>query len=246
MSITYSSYVSEIANLTVISSNTLVNGDTNFPTGIISGAIDYAEGRLYRELDLPVVSVVDTSTSMTCSSGVRTISLSTASGEPLVIEALNLFSSAGATSSNATRYPLNPASRAVIDAIYPTALSSQCGQPEFFARIGNTQVILGPTPDQAYGIELQATVRPSPLSASNSSTWLTQNVPELMIAASMVFMSGYMRDFGAQSDNPQMAQSWETQYQALMRSMSVDAERMKFQSAGWTSEQPSPLASPRP
>src|SRR5262245_335973 len=101
MSITYSSYVSEIAAITLISSTILVNGDNNFPTGILPAAIDYAEGRLYRELDLPVVSVVDTS--VTCSSGVRTISLSTVSGEPLVVERINLFSSAGTTSSNATR-----------------------------------------------------------------------------------------------------------------------------------------------
>jgi hypothetical protein len=244
MSINFTTYVSEIANLTVISSNILVNGDLNFPTGILPAAIDYAEGRLYRELDLPVVSVVDTT--VICTSGVRTLAISTAQGEPLEIEAINIFSSAGTTSSNASRVPLTPASRAVVDAIYPSALSSQCGQPEFFARISNATLILGPTPDQPYGVEMQATIRPSPLSANNSSTWLTQNVPDLMIAASMIFMSGYMRDFGAQSDNPQLAQSWEGQYKNLMGSMAVDARRMKFMSQGWTSQQPSPLASPRP
>jgi hypothetical protein len=242
MSITYNSYVSYIANITLISSTILVSGDNNFPTGILPAAIDYAEGRLYRELDLPVVSVVDTS--VTCSSGVRTISLSTVSGEPLIVERINLFSSAGTTSSNATRVPLMPTSLAVIDMTYPTALSSQCGQPEFFGRINNTSVALGPTPDQPYGVEMEVTYRPAPLSASNSSTWLTQNVPELMIAASMVFMSGYMRDFGSQSDNPQMAQSWEAQYKALVASQGVDTQRMKFMSQAWTSEQPNPLATP--
>ncbi len=242
MSLTYSSFVSEIASITVISSTVLVSGDTNFPTGIISAAIDYAEGRLYRELDLPVVSVVDTSVS--CSSGVRSISLSTTQGELLVIERLNLLTSAGATSSYAQRVPLTPASPAVIDCVYPSAASSNCGQPTYFARLSNVELIFGPTPDQPYGIEVQATIRPSPLSTTNSSTWLTQNVPELMIAGAMIFMSGYMRDYGAQSDNPQMAQSWENQYQQLMKSMSVDADRMKFQSAGWTSVQPSPNATP--
>lgn len=241
MSINYTTYVSEIATLTAITSAILVGGDNNFQ-GILPAGIDYAEGRLYRELDLPAVSIVDTS--VVCSSGVRTIAISTASGEPLIIEALNIFSSAGTTSSNGTRVPLTPSTRAVIDSIYPSALSSQCGQPEFFARISNDTLILGPAPDQPYGVEMQASIRPSPLSASNSSTWLTQNVPELMIAATMIFMSGHMRDFGAQSDNPQMAQSWESQYQNLMRSMNVDQLRMKFMSAGWTSEQPSPIANP--
>jgi len=241
MALTYSSYVSEIATLTVISSTVLVSGDTNFG-GIFPALIDYAEGRLWRELDLPVVSIVDTS--IVCSSGVRTVALSTAQGEPLVIQSLNLLTSAGALSSNATRVPLIPTSRAVVDAIYPSATSSNCGQPEFFYRVGNTQVILGPTPDQAYGTELMATIRPAPLSAANSSTWLTQNLPELMIAAGMIFAAGSMRNFGSQADDPKMAQSWEAQYGNLMKSASVDAMRMQFESQGWTSQSPSPLPSP--
>jgi len=241
MSLTYNSFVSEIATLTVISSTVLVNGDNNF-AGIMGGIIDYAEGRLYRELDLPVVSVVDRS--VTCTSGVRSIFLSTTQGELLVVTTLNLLTSAGATSSFATRIPLMPTSQGVVDAIYPSAASSNCGQPEFFTRLGNTELVLGPTPDQAYGTEVIATIRPSPLSAANSSTWLTQNIPELMIAAGMIFATGHMRDFGAQSDNPQMSQSWEGQYQALMKSMDIDSSRMKFESQGWTSQQPATNATP--
>jgi len=59
MALTYSSLVSEIATLTVISSTVLVSGDNNF-SGIMDGIIDYAEGRLYRDLDLLSASVTDT------------------------------------------------------------------------------------------------------------------------------------------------------------------------------------------
>ncbi len=241
MALTYATLISEVATLTVISSTVLVTGDNNFG-GVMNAAIDYAEGRLYRDLDLVSASIVDAS--VVCTSGVRTVSLSTAAGNPLQIDTLNLLSSAGTTSSNATRIPLIPTSRAVLDMVYPSARSSNCGQPQFFARLSDTQLIMGPSPDQAYGLEMQATVRPDPLSASNSSTWLTQNVPELMVAATMIFLTGYMRDFGAQSDNPQMAQSWEAQYKALMATASVDAMRQKFESAAWTSQSPSPLATP--
>lgn len=91
---------------------------------------------------------------------------------------------------------------------------------------------------------MQATIRPDPLSPSNSSTWLTQNVPELCIAAAMVFAAGYMRDFGAQSDDPKMAQSWETQYGNLMKTASQDSMRQKFESVAWTGQSPAPLATP--
>jgi hypothetical protein len=241
MSLTYSSYVSELATITVISSTVLETGDNNFG-GIIPATIDYVEGRLWRELDLPVASVTDTSVTM--SSGVRIVNLSTTQGEPLNIETYNIFTPAGATSSYATRVPLVPASKAVVDAIYPSATSSNCGQPQFFARVSNLELILGPTPDQGYGVESIVTTRPAPLSASNSSTWLTQNLPELMIAGSMVFLAGYMRNYGSQADDPKLAQSWESQYQNLIKSMDVDALRMSFESAGWTSKQPSPIATP--
>lgn len=241
MAINYSTLISECATLTVISSTILVTGDSNFG-GIMDAAINYAEGRLYRDLDLVSASIVDAS--VVCTSGVRTVSLSTTAGNPLQIDALNLLSSAGTTSSNSTRIPLVPAARSVIDMVYPSALSSNCGQPQFFARLSDTQVIMGPTPDQAYGIEMQATIRPDPLSASNSSTWLTQNVPELMVAATMVFLAGYMRNYGAQADDPQMAQSWEGQYKALMATASVDSMRQKFESAAWTAQSPTPLATP--
>ncbi len=237
--LTYNSFVSEIATITAITSSVLVNGDNNF-AGIMGGIIDYAEGRLWRELDLPIASVTDTS--VVCASGVRSINLSTTQGTLLVIQTLNLFSSAGTTSSNGTRLPLLPASQAVIDAIYPSATSSNCGQPQYFTRLSDVQIVFGPTPDQAYRTEVIATTRPNPLSATNQTTWLSLNVPELLVAAGMVFAAGHMRDFGAQSDNPQMAQSWEGQYQALFKSMDVDSARMKFESAGWTSQQPAPIA----
>jgi hypothetical protein len=241
MVLTYTTLVSEIATVTAISSTVLVDGDNNF-RGIMPALIDYMEGRLYRDLDLISASIVDAS--VVLSSGVRGVALSTAQGLPLQIDALNLITPPGATASNATRVPLVPASRAVLDAIYPSELSSNCGQPEFFARLSDTTIIFGPTPDQAYGIQMQATIRPDPLSESNSSTWLTQNVPELCIAAGMVFAAGYMRDFGAQSDNPQMAQSWESQYNNLMKTASQDSMRQKFESVSWTAQSPSPLATP--
>ena len=110
--------------------------------------------------------------------------------------------------------------------------------------VRGASTLFGPTPDQAYAVHVTATTRPAPLSATNSTTWLSLNVPELMVAAGMVFAAGHMRDFGAQSDNPQMAQSWETQYGNLMKSANVDSLRMKFQSVAWSAQIPSPIATP--
>ena len=46
----------------------------------------------------------------------------------------------------------------------------------------------------------------------NTTTWLGDNVPDLFFCACMVEAAGWMQNFGAQSDNPQMALSWEARY----------------------------------
>lgn len=236
MALTYTSFVTQLANTVVVSSN-----DTNFQTQL-PNVIDYAEGRLYRDLDLLSVRVTDTS--VTCSSGVRTIALSTTQGTLLVVERLNILSPAGATSSYALRNPVYFTSPDYIDAVYPSAQSSNTGMPGYAARVTDTQIIFGPTPDAAYGTEVVATIRPNALSSANSSTWLTQNVPELFFAAAMVSYTGYQRDFGAQADNPQQAQSWEAQYDKLLQTAAIDNLRAKFMSQGWSPQQPNPIATP--
>ena len=237
MSLTYDSFVTQLANMAPVSS-----ANAEFLTAL-PGVIDYAEGRIYRELDLLSVRVTDTSVS--CSSGVRSINLSTTQGTLLVVDRLNIFTPVGTTSTDTTRSPVYFTSPDFIDASYPSATSSLTGVPEFAARVNDTQLIFGPAPDEAYGMEVVATIRPNPLSSGNSSTWLTQNLPELFFAGAMVFYTGYQKDFGSQGDSPQSAQSWENQFQMLLKTAAVDSLCAKIQSQGWTPQIPNPIATPQ-
>ena len=170
---------------------------------MLPGAIDYAEGRLYRELDLLITRVTDTSGSFSIQN--RNFALPTSIGTFLVVEELSAITPSGVSANTGTRNPLVPTSKQFIDAVYPSAVTAN-GVPEFYARVSDTQIIVGPAPDMSYVAEVIGTQRPLPLTAANSSTFLTQILPELFIVASMVFVSGYMRDFGAQTDNPQMSE----------------------------------------
>ena len=62
--------------------------------------------------------------------------------------------------------------------------------------------------------------------------------------ASMIYISAYQRNFGRQNDDPQMAVSYESQYQALLKGAAVEEARKKFEASGWTSQSPSPVATP--
>jgi len=233
MSINYTTYVQQIANLIVIST-----GDTNFNT-MLPGMIDYAEQRMYRELDLQNTRVSDTTVIL--SSGSNFVTLPT-DQYILVVEQFNVLTPAGALSSNGTRNPLTPTTKEYIDFAWPT--STATAVPIYMAPLNDTTFKIGPAPDQGYTLEVVGTVRPTPLSAANSSTWLTQHLPDMFIAASMVFAAGYMRNYGAQADDPQMPGSWESQYKTLFASANAEELRKRYQSQGWTAQTPNPIASP--
>lgn len=234
MSLTYSTYVSQLSNLMVIPST-----DANFQT-FLPGCIDYAEQRMYRELDL-LATVVTDSTNFV--SGQRNLTLPTNTGTYLVVQTLNTITPVTAGTTDGTRVPALFVAPEVIDSIYPSN-SNATGTPEFAAMVNNTTLIVGPAPDAAYTVEIRGTQRPTALSSTNTATILTAMLPDAFIAASMVFASGYMRDFSNIGDNPQMGAAWELQYKTLVQSADAEEFRKKYQSQAWTTQQPNQIATP--
>lgn len=235
MSLTYSTYVTAISTLTAIPSS-----NTDF-TNILPDCIDYAEQRIYRELDLLQTTVVNSSS--TLSSGNRSFNLPSSPAIYVVVDGINVITPAGNTPDQGARNQLTPVSLDVLNRIYPSAVGA--GVPQFFAMVTQGQIVVGPWPDAAYTVEVIGTQRPAPLSLTNTTTFLATNLPDLFVAASMVFMSGYMRNYGSQSDDPRMSSSWEAQYQLLKTSAEVEEGRKKFASVSWTSKQPEPATAPQ-
>ena len=77
-----------------------------------------------------------------------------------------------------------------------------------------------------------------------STTFISLYLPETFIMASMIYISAYQRNFGRASDDPQMAMTYESQYQALLKSAVVEEARKKFSASGWSSQSPTPVATP--
>jgi hypothetical protein len=234
MSYDYNGFVSQISNLMV-----QVSTGANFTTAL-SGIIDNAEQRIYRELDLLNTRSLDTATTLTPNS--RFTALSTVTGPFVVVENINVLTPAGTLSSNGIRTPLTRVTKEYLDFAWPN--STNTGIPIYFADLDNTTFLFGPAPNAAYVLEITATERPPPLSASNTTTFLTQSLPDLFMAAAMVFGSAYMRDFGAMADDPNMGATWERYYQTLFVSANNEELRKKFQSQGWQSKQPNNVATP--
>ena len=74
-------------------------------------------------------------------------------------------------------------------------------------------------------------------------------LPDLFVAASMVFMSLYQRNFasaqGQSGNDPMMGGNWEAQYQSLFASAATEEARKMFAAASWTSHPVSPQAQPQ-
>lgn len=243
--LTYTTYLTQIAEMAVVSPS-----DPNF-VAITPSMIDYAELRIYRDLDLMFTSTSIHAPSIGLTAGNRNLTfpmtLPDNSGTIVVTEQLNLILPVGNDNPDdpaATRIPLLPVTKEFLDAVYGSSTVAARGQPKYFSAFNQNLFFVGPVPDQSYKVEVVATYRPNAISASNPVTFISQYFPDLFIMASMIYISAYQRNFGRQSDDPQMAQSYESQYQALLKSAAVEEARKKFEGPGWTSRSPTPIASP--
>lgn len=241
MSLNYTTYQAALATLTAIPST-----NASFQA-ILPSVIDYAEQRIYRELDMLVEDVRDSSSSTTAS--VRNFSLPSDLGKFQVVTEINIITPAGAEPESGTRVPCTPASLSLLDWTWPS--STGAGVPTQFAYIsqstaaGQSNIVFGPWPDAQYKVEVVGKIIPAPLSATNPETFLTLYLPDLFIAASMVFLSGYLKNFGAQADDPRQGISWDMQYKELRESAGTWEARKRFSGASWTAKQVEPTAQPQ-
>jgi hypothetical protein len=235
MSYTYQTWLAALATAIVTDPN-----DPDF-LSIVPSAIDYAENRIYPELDL-LNTVTRASGHLAANS--RDFIIPVANGRIDITNGINLITPATVQAASAgKRNQLTPVSRDYLDAVGGDPAFT--GIPESYAMITDETIIVGPAwPDAGYLLEVIGTVRPNPLSPANASTYLTQFLPQLWFAATMVFMTGYQQNFGSQADNPQMAVSWETQYTTLFASINVEEQRKRYAAGGWASLSPTPAATP--
>jgi len=219
--------------------------DTTF-TDMLPRMIEYTEERIYIDFDF-LCTLTSQTALMTASN--RNVTLPS---NIIVAQSLNAITPFTAASPDlGTRNPLTRVGVEYINALYPDSTSA--GLPVYYAIIGlptltpvitagSYNILLGPFPDQAYPLETIGTVRPAPLSPTNTTTFIATYLPHLYVAGAMVFGFGYQRDFGAQSDATGTAQSWEAQYNSLKAGANVEQLRAKAASVSWSPYQPTPTA----
>ena len=215
---------------------------------IIPQMLNYAELRIQRDLDIQNLTVVSNTYSLTQNSNTLSIDVN----DFVTIETVGIV-------SGTTTYPALPSTKEYIQNVY--ANSSYTGIPETFCMYGgdsastgatSATMLFGPYADNTYQITLTGLARmnslyyfATPAAASTSYTLISLSYPDLLIMASMIYISSFQRNFGKINDDPQMAVTYESQYQALLRSSMAEEYRKKFEGADGTAYSQSPLMAPR-
>lgn len=229
MSLTYTEYLTELALLSQFNV-----GDPNFLSNLPT-TIDYATDRITRELDL--LNTVTANTTVQCVVGTRIVSLAALNPIFNVLRDINVLTPVGTTDPDlGMRNPLTISTTVFMNHVYGSNINASI--PQYFAMVTDQRIMVAPYPDAAYNLEIIGTVRPTPISASNTTNWISLYLPDLLLACSMIQMSGFKMNFSAMSDDPKQAISWESQYVSLRDSAATEDAMRKYASTGWNSQLP--------
>jgi hypothetical protein len=249
MSYTYASFQTALASEMVVPNNNV--NDPNFIL-ILPTIIDYAEQRCYRELDCLhaetqqwfLMTPYQRAQSFVASDALQ--ANPSPAQQILIVERVSIQpigSAPPAPISPGVRptlggQPAVPVTVDYLDAVFSGLWPDPgpFGRPVNFSLVTDQILAFGPAPDQPYSFQIHGKCRPVPLydtppKDGTQTTFLTTVLPDLFLAAAMVSASGYRHNFGAQSDDPRMAVSWEGQYNELLGSAKNEETRKRF--LGW-------------
>lgn len=164
-----------------------VEDDSTEFTDNVQGAVNRAEERVLRDIDLAIWNVTQTAST---SNGVDNFTKSF-SGTPVQ----QIFFTAA--QDFATRRTL-----AFIRA------HGGSGLPKYFYEDA-TKVYWAPTPDNSYAYQTTYYARPSPLTPSNQTNWITENVADLLLWAALVESEKFLIA-------PERVQEFEASYNQML------------------------------
>jgi hypothetical protein len=216
-------------------------------TAVIPMMLNYAEQRIQRDMELLNTQVLRGPYALAVGSN----QLSVPPSDLLTVQDTLV-------SINGTPTPMHPVSKAYLLTVWPS--TSTPGPPKVVCLEGGDQatqgltgtiLLFGPPPDAPYQVNCIGESRVPTLAsfanaaqAATSSTWIATWLPDLLVMACMIYVSAYQRDFGRQSDDPQMAQSYEAQYQGLLSGANKQEFQRRWEADAWSALAASPVATP--
>lgn len=208
----------------------------------------YAEARMYKEMIFLATRTTEESAQFTAGNAYFPLAL--LQNPIIVVEGFAAITPVGATSETGTRWEFDPVSLDMVDMAFPTASTTSAPTDaataiRYWSMYDNQTIKYGPTMDAAYTGSVTGIFQPTPLGADNADTYLTLNWMPQFIACSMISVTGWLRNYGAQADDPKMALSWEQQYKELSAGMMLEEQRRRGSATGWSPMGPTIGTPPR-
>lgn len=221
----YATFTTRLRSLLVVSDD-----DTSWPT-FQPAIIEAAELRVLRDLD-PLIQRTYAVTQFESDAGIASNALVATPDDMLICRWVQIFLPSG---SEQQRFPLSRREETWINDYWPDR--SQTGIPAFYCLLSDSMLLVAPTPNSPMIMEMGYVARPPLMSQSNPISWISYWYPDLLLYAAAVIGSGYLKNYGAGSDDPQQAMYWEARYQDALGKAVVEEKRRR--GAEWSDVSPS-------
>jgi len=176
---TYAELVQKIRDYCEVDSNV-------FTSTIVDGFINDAELRILREIDsdnnrqYAQADIV---------AGQRYVNTPLINDETLIIRSAQITNSTGGA-NNSSRSFLEYRDTSFISEYNPTGVQ---GVPKYYGYWDENTIILAPTPDQNYNMQINYILKPTGLSSSNTQTYLSKEFPNGLLYACLVEAFGFLK-----------------------------------------------------
>jgi len=196
---TYTELLQKIKDYTEVDSNV-------FTSTILDGFIEDAEYRIFREVDSDNNRRYDTANLITSDRFI---------GRPaglLIVRSAQIVDSDGSSQPN-NRDFLQYRDTSFMSEFNPT---ESTGVPKYYSNWDENTIVVSPTPNATYTIQVNYILKPSGLSSTNATTYLSQQFPNGLLYACLVEAFSFLK---GPND---LLQLYEGKYKQVVEGFSVE------------------------
>ena len=206
MAVTYAELTTQILNYTEVSTSVL-------SSTITDDFIEHTENRIFRDVDLDVFKSHQTANLVTSNAFLSLPGGATPTPTSLgTVRTFQIYPASGTP----TRELLEQRDVSYMNEYWPDRTST--GTPKYWAWWDHNTIYVAPTPDSAYNVELGITRLPTRLSSSNTTSWLGNNAPALLLYGCLAEAFKFLKG------PAEMLQLYEQSYQRALQELVIEQQ----------------------
>lgn len=193
---TYDELVTNIRNYSEVGNNV-------FTASVINNFITFAENRILRDIDLDVFKAE--------------FSGNLVQNNKFLAAPNNILTHRYITITvNNEKIPLDFRDSSFLTEYWPNATLT--GVPKFYSVWDQSTFYLAPTPNAAFAVDVAYIYRPTQLSSTNTTTWISTNAPEALFYACMIQAYSYTKG------PADMMQYFQGAYQQAIQGLGIEQQ----------------------